>query len=36
MFPLKNDSNLLELWVGTSEIEGSDSLFAGLRFVFYR
>lgn len=36
MLPLANANNLLELWVGTSELEGSSSVFGGLRFVFYR
>lgn len=36
MFPLRNDDNLLELWVGSSDLEGSSSAFGGLRLVFYR
>ncbi len=36
MFPLTNENNLLELYVGSSELEGSSSAFGGLRFVFYR
>lgn len=36
MFPLTNENSLLELWVGTSELEGSSSAYGGLRFVFYR
>ncbi len=36
MFPLANENNLLELWAGSSKLEGSSSAFGGLRFVFYR